>query len=277
MKSFKPMSKPEFEGLKRFIYQQSGLYFSEAKTYFLENKLSKRLIELGFTNFQDYLDFLKGERDTNELHRLFEVVTTNETSFYRNPQQIEALTDHILPRLVGQARNQKRNRLKIWSAACSSGEEPYSLAMALLEHQSRWQGLKIKIEACDLSHRALDQGKKGLYAAYSMRNLPEPMRAKYFEEKDGFFQISDKVRGMVHFSFRNLMEADGKSRSYDAVFCRNLLIYLDLDSKRKVVENLYQALRTRGYLFIGPSESLHNVHKNFELEHFVRALVYLKN
>lgn len=271
----------EFVNLRDFIYEQSGIYVADNRKYLLENRLSNRLKELGLKGFAEYFYYLKydpGRR--RELNRLFEVVTTNETSFYRNPPQLKVFQDVILREILDAQRKLGRRELHIWSAGCSTGEEPYTLAIMLHEVlRSEIGAWNIRITANDLSEGVLHSARRGLYSDYSLRTTPKEIVARYFEDDgSGKFKISASVRSLVHFGQINLsdrMQVKRVERS-QIVFCRNVIIYFDEEMKRQVIGSFYDNLLPSGFLFIGHSESLHNLSRAFKPVHHPGAIVYKK-
>ncbi len=265
------ISDDTFRQLRDFIYGKSGIYISDTKKYLLENRLYKRLQERRLNSYEDYLYLIKYSHDGDELKRLFDVVTTNETYFFREPLQFEVLTREIIPPLL---RNGSGN-VKIWSAACSTGEEPYTIAM-LLKETPEMKGLRTEIVASDISEGVLASARKGVYSSYSVRNVPERYLKKYFTNSDDLYTLDPGIKSMVRFMNVNLVD-DGHVRTlrnFDVVFCRNVLIYFDDSAKKKAVSNIYDALKPGGHLFVGTSESLHNVTRAFRPVVFNKTLVY---
>ena len=278
MNSIEKLSKEDFQALREYIYAVSGLFFSDAKLYFVENRISKRLNNLKMNSYQEYLDFVKRPSSKEERLSLFDAITTNETSFYRNPPQIDAFATSILPKVVANIKASGRRTLRVWSAACSSGEEPYTLAMILEDRKDLLDGLRVEIVATDISQDVLDKVKTAIYQPYTMRNLSDKFKNNFFVKEGNNFRIIEPLRQMVRSSFFNLVDYNGylKYRGMDVIFCRNVLIYFDLKVKREIIKSFYQNLNPNSYLLIGHSESLHNINKDFKLEHFSRALAYLK-
>lgn len=270
------LSAAVFAGLRDFIYEQSGLYFQDNKKYVLEGRLQARLKERNCASFEEYYHLLKFDawRD-RELHALFNLVTTNETYFYRDQMQLQAFTDVILPAAV-QA-NRTTRQLRLWSAACSTGDEPYTLAILLLERPDL-AGWTIEILASDISEAALNTARKGVYGEYAVRHVPPAVREKYFTVEDGQYVLAAKAKRLVKFANMNLYEAPRLKmiRGLDAVFCRNCLIYFDERAKQQIVNSLYDCLRPDGHLVIGFSESLHALSRAFRPVHANRAVVYQK-
>jgi chemotaxis protein methyltransferase CheR len=277
MAAIEKLSTDLYHQLRDFIYEQCGIFFSDAKLYFIENRISKRLEALQLKSYRDYLTLLKSPSRRDELSNLFDQITTNETSFYRNPPQFEALRQFIFPRLIEQAKKRNQTLLKIWSAACSSGEEPLTLAMEALEVEHLWRGMQLQIVATDISKEILDKAETGLYSDYSMRNLPDTFK-KHFKPCNGHFLVNPRLKSMIRYRLFNLVDYPGYAnyRSFDLIFCRNVLIYFDLPVKRNIIAQFYKSLNPNGYMVIGHAESLHNVNQDFKLEHFSRAIGYIR-
>lgn len=260
-----------FRQIRDFIYERSGIYITDSKKYLIENRLSKRIEDRRLKSFEDYLTLLKNDHE--ELTRLYDAITTNETYFFRENQQIEVLVNNLIPRIT-EAKGSRD--IRIWSAACSTGEEPYAIAIMLLENIP---GLRFEIFASDISESVLSSAKKGVYTSYSVRNVPSVLLNKYFRRNGQMlYELDHSLKKFVNFTNINLID-DRKMRSVkgmDVIFCRNVLIYFDDRAKQKVVSLLYDSLRQGGYLFVGTSESLHNVTRAFRPLIFEKVVVYQK-
>ncbi len=278
MGSVEKLKPEDFKLLRDYIYANSGLFFSDAKVYFVESRVSKRLKEHDLTSYQDYLTMLKRPGSRNEHFKLFDAVTTNETSFYRNPPQVDAFANDVLPKVVKEIKARGQRTLRIWSAACSSGEEPYTLAMILEDKKSLLEGLRIEVHGTDISQEILAKCRGATYQAYTMRNLSDKYKRLFFTKDGDNFKITDSVKKKVRVAYFNLVDYPGyiKYRNMDIIFCRNVLIYFDIKVKREIVKSFYNSLNKDGYLFIGHSESLHNVNRDLKMEHYTRALAYRK-
>uniref|UniRef100_A0A7C4AIG4 protein-glutamate O-methyltransferase n=1 Tax=Thermodesulfovibrio aggregans TaxID=86166 RepID=A0A7C4AIG4_9BACT len=275
--SYKMISDEVFVQLRDFIYEKTGIYVPDSKKYFLENRLSRILKDKNLQSFEDYLYFLKYSANKHDLSRLFDSVTTKETFFFREPQQLEVFVDILLPQILRENSHKGRKDIKIWSAACSTGEEPYTIAMLLLEKPEAAL-FKKEIYASDISEGALNSARRGIYSAYSVRNIPQQYLVKYFKDSEGVYILSDTVKSMVKFMNINLVdEKDVKQlKGIDIVFCRNVLIYFDDKAKKKAISYIYDILRPEGFLFVGTSESLHNITKAFRPIVINKVVVYQK-
>lgn len=272
------MSPPEFKQLRDFIYAKSGIFFNESKMYFLENRLTRRLQELNFKSYSDYLTLLQGPKGTEELKKLFVEITTNETSFWRNPPQIEAFQNIVLPEAAKKARERNQTKLRIWSAACSSGEEPYTLAIVCQELKDTvLKGLTIEIFGTDISEKVLAQAQDGIYGSYTLRNLtPEQLNRHFISLGGDLFQVKPELPKMITYKHFNLVDYAGYKQigMFDVIFCRNVLIYFDDTVKASVLKGFHGQLHPAAYLMVGHSESIHAYNIGFELLHFSKAMGY---
>jgi len=271
------MTEETFKQLRDFIYEKTGIYVPDNKKYFLENRLSRILKEKNFRSFDDYLYFLKYSANRHDFSKLFDSVTTNETFFFREPQQFEVLTNNLLPQIIKENTQMGRKDIKFWSAASSTGEEAYTIAMLLLE-KPELVSIRKEIYASDISEAVLMSAKKAMYGSYSVRNVPPQYMAKYFKDSGGIYILSDAVKSMVKFMSINLIEEKEvkQLKGIDVVFCRNVLIYFDDKAKKKAVSLIYDVLRPKGYLFVGTSESLHNITRAFRPMVINKVVVYQK-
>lgn len=275
------LSDNDFVQFRDFVYSHCGIYFHASKKYFLESRIQRRMEAVGQSSLQGYYKQIatKGA-PTEELKRLLDEVTTNETCFFRNMPQLAALEKQLLPEVAEAKGKIGFRKLRIWSAASSSGEEPYTLAMLLLEKRATLlKDWIIEIVGTDINETVLAQAREGVYNSYSVRNTPENYLKKYFrKEGEGKYILSPDVRKFVTFSHMNLYD-DTKMlfmKSFDFIFCANVLIYFDMASKSKVVQHFYNNLQPYGYFFIGQSESLHGVNDKFKTVHFPGGFAYKK-
>ncbi|MCX7880620.1 MAG: protein-glutamate O-methyltransferase CheR [Ignavibacteria bacterium] len=272
-------SDEAFIELRDIIYKASGIFYSESKKYLLESRIQKRLVTLKLRTFHDYVEYIKNPLNKDELKLLFDVITINETYFFRAEQQFEALEKIVFPEIIRNKDSLSSPIVKIWSAASSTGEEPYTIAMIILEKvKPLYPKVQFQILGSDISNQVLEAARNGVYKDYSVRNMPENYLKKYFVVKDGLYYLKDEVKSIVRFTNINLFEPSQVRMvgSCDVIFCANVLIYFDIVAKQKVVSLLYEVLNPGGYLFIGYSESLHGVSKAFKLVHLPRAIAYKK-
>ena len=267
------MTLAEFRSLRDFIYAKSGIFFSESKQYFLENRLSKRVAELKLRSYGDYLSLLQGAQGAAELKQLFVEITTNETSFWRNPPQIEAFQNIVLPDAAKQARERGQSRLRLWSAACSSGEEPYTLAMICHDLKDT------VLRGTDISEKVLAHAQDAVYNSYTLRNLtPEQLQRHFVPLGKDLFQLKPEVQRLTTLRHCNLVDypAYRQLGAFDVIFCRNVLIYFDEAAKAQVLKGFHGQLHPKAYLLVGHSESIHAFNTGFELLHFSKAMGYRK-
>lgn len=273
------MSPAEFEELTAYICEKTGVAFRENKKYLLESRLAPRLQELGCRSYSDYIQLLKNEQGQTEFLKLASSITINETSFMRNLPQLMVFKDQILPELAAQLQRGERHNVRIWSAGCSSGEEPYTLAMLACESQAFSPFLrKIEIFATDIDQEILEVARTGVYRQSSLRNTPANLRMKYFKQSAGGYIITQKIKSVVRFSNLNLVDYTRLKllRNIDIIFFRNVMIYFDQNARKRIIAHMYDALREGGFLFLGHSESLHGISKAFRLVSYGNSMVYKK-
>jgi len=274
------MSEEEFRLLRDLVYSHCGLWFDDQNAYLLEKRLIRRLIVNQLKTFREYYQFLRFNRKReNELEEIMDLLTTNETYFFREEYQLKAFTDEIVPELCTAKGTKKTDRrIRVWSAGCSTGEEPYTIAMLLLE-MDYLRDWSIEIIGTDISQRVLHHARRGIYGSSAFRSTDDYFRRKYFEQQqDGNYRVMDNVRKLVTISHLNLLDSTRMRMlgNFDLIFCRNVIIYFDQVAKKKVVESFYQVLRESGYLLLGHSESLMNLTTLFTLRHFKNDMVYQK-
>jgi chemotaxis protein methyltransferase CheR len=249
-----------FRGFVSLIYREAGIHLSDAKEALLVGRLSRRVKALGLRGFRDYLERVQG--DAVERVEMLNCIATNETHFFREPSHFALLRDRVLPQLLASAAAGERARtIRVWSAGCSSGEEPYSLAMLLRDTLADWT---IDILATDISTRILDKAREALWPVRKAEEVPAPYLRRFMlkgtRAQDGMMKAGDEIRSLVRFARLNLNdEAYAVDGRFDLIFCRNVLIYFDNASKRGVVNRLIQHLTPSGLLFVGHAESLNGV------------------
>lgn len=271
---------PELLRIRDLVYQVAGIFHPDNKLRLLLDRCSRRMKELKTASLREYLECLtvKPIRHT-ELVALLNEITIGETCFFRNQPQLDALRQIVIPKLIGSAANLPARHLRIWSAGCSTGEEPYTLAMLFEESQSQLRDWTVEILATDLNENSLSHAKNALYGAYSMRHMPANFTQKYFTPSGEQQQLKTVVRNRVNFSRLNLSDDNRMifMKNLDIIFCCNVLIYFDLASKRRVIDHFHKNLRPHGYLFLSHSESLYGVNSAFRLVHFPGSTAYIKN
>jgi len=273
------MSLDDFKMIRDFIHEKSGMYFAENKMYLVKNRLQKRMTELDIKTVRDYFYHVKYDVSLNEFNRLMALVTTNETSFYRNEPQLLSFSDEVLPQMVDEKiKGRGPKSIRIWSAGCSTGEEPYTLAIILLERLINLTGWNVEIIANDISEQVLHNARKGEYSGLTLRNIKPNLLERYFTKVDDKYRVRPEVKALVKYSHLNLNEPRKISMmsNMDVVFCRNVMIYFSDEVKKQLVRGFFNSLRPGGYLYIGHSETLHGISKAFKLVYFKNALVYRK-
>lgn len=273
-----PLSDDVFRLLRDLIHDYCGIFFDDGSKFLLQRRLNRRLEQRQLKSFEQYYHFLRYDRKRDEeLAVLVDNLTTNETYFFREAPQLRAFSEEILPEL--RERLAGRKRLRIWSAGCSTGEEPYTIAIMLLESGDWWRDWEIEILGSDINQRVLHTARKGVYKKNAHRATSPEMLSRYFlDEGRGDYRIIDRVRELVSFSYVNLLDPYKTSliRDLDVIFCRNVIIYFDREAKRKVIESFSEKLREGGYLLLGHSESLINISNAFVLRTLRNDMVYQK-
>lgn len=263
-----------FRRLREAIYARTGMWFADSSKYLLQKRLSPRARELNFDSFQKYFYFLQYDpRSDAEFDQIYDLVTTNETYFFREPAQLAAFVEEIIPDLLSRKSLKK---IRIWSAGCSSGEEPYSLAM-LLQEAGYYEHASFEIFASDLNQQVLSKARRGHYRETAFRATDPAIRDKYFtRQPDSSWHLHDDIRNRVSFGRLNLYDQARVSLlgHLDVILCRNVIIYFDDASKRVVVSNFYNRLNEGGYLLLGHSESLISLSTEFKLRHLTNDMVY---
>lgn len=274
------LSPQGFNTWRKYIYDSCGIYFQDNKKYLLESRLLKRIKFLGLETYDEYFDFVRfNTKGLTEKKYLYEAITINETFFFRNQPQLDAMVATIIPELIKQKSNGGKTKIKIWSAASSSGEEAYSVAMVISDLiKPKYPNVEFEIVGTDINFAVVETAKRGVYREYSIRNAPAYYLKKYFKFNNGEYEIDDSIKKMATFKIMNLFDDAGMKTmlSYDIIFCANVLIYFDAASKIKVVSNLYNALNRNGYLFIGYAETLHGISNAFKIISYPKTIGYKK-
>lgn len=276
-----PMNSKEFMEIQKYIYDLVGIAIPERRKYLLENRLGPRLVELGLRNFGEYLMALRhGPRKEAELKYFFSKITTNETSFFRDIKQLEVFQEHVLMPLLKEREAAGKKSLNIWSAGCSSGEEPYTLGIMLHEAlRMSIIGWKIQITANDLSTDMINKARAGVYSEYALKTTSSDILNRYFTSESGGFKIHPKVQKLVSFGLINLNDKLALKRvpRSHIIFCRNVIIYFDDAMKQKVIAGFYDNLLPGGYLVLGHSETIHKVSRAFQPLIKPGGIVYRKS
>ena len=251
-----------FSRFQRLILQEAGIWLGDSKSALLCGRLSRRLRALGIASLGQYYDLVVQPENQEERALMVDAITTNETRFFRDPRHFEFLEQRVIPRWRAEAQQGRRRKtIRLWSAGCSSGEEPYSLAMLLARHLPVEQGWNVTIFATDISTRMLAQARAGVYSVTKSTDIPEPLlrdhMLKGIEQQAGQMKVMPEIRAMVDFQSLNLARGPYPPDShFDAIFCRNVLIYFDARTKQGAVEHLLRCLARAGLLFVGQAENL---------------------
>ena len=269
----------DFTLFQNLISQETGIYFSHDRKQHLQMALDERLVKGDYGSYRDYYHFIQSHPHREaEVRHLITLITVGETSFFRNAPHFEALRNLVLPEIIERKRK-SRKIIRIWSAGCSRGSEPYSIAMALQETLPSPQDWSISIFATDINHHVLDFAQKGVYTLRDLSNVPEEYIQRYFHKSDQHYQVVDQIKKHVKFSYHNLAKSSFRSpevESLDIVFCRNVTIYFDLQTTKRIVEQFYDCLSDGGYLFIGHAETLWQITDKYELIECPQTYIYKK-
>jgi len=279
-----PLTEAELKLLQALVYQECGMHFDERRTHFLQDRLHRRLKECQLDSFYSYYRLLISTNGKEELSRLLENLTVNETSFFRNKAQLDLFHKHVLDELLHKKQARRDYTLKIWSAGCSTGQEPYTIAMlvcdALAYYYPRnslpvtnisprplvpppW---RVEVMASDISYSVLRAGQEAVYNETQMATVDYSYRLRYFDKVGDRYAVKKAVKEIVHFDFHNLKTEYLPQRN-DVIFCRNVMMYFDEPEQRRLVDKFYRCLNPDGYLFVGHAESLLGLTDTFSMVH----------
>lgn len=257
-------TQKDFDHLRKLVTQHSGITLSDAKKSLVYGRLARRLRKLGLTSFKEYCQILDGG-DEEELSNFINAITTNLTSFFRENHHFDFLNKKLLP---AYKQNNSSRRLRIWSAGCSTGEEPYSIAATLYDFFKADTGWDIKILATDLDTNVVAHGKAGIYNEKTIEDLSSQQRQRWFKKgtgtNEGMYRVIPEIRQMITFRPLNLMREWPMKNQFDIIFCRNVVIYFDKEAKKKLFERYANIMPDDGYLFIGHSENLFRTSDRFD-------------
>lgn len=268
------VTEEEFRRLCEFVYRRTGMIFGEAKRYYVERRISERMAAIGAKTFPDYFTFLRGDVN-GEVEQFVNIMTVNETYFLREQDQLECLTSQILDQRLQVKPNSEP--IRIWSIPCSTGEEPYSIAIWLLEHWPQVDAHQIEIVGSDINTEVLGAAREGYFGQRALMHLNPQLVTKYFEPAgEGQWRIIEDLRGSVNFTSANLVDPAGTGvhGRFDVIFCRNVLIYFDDAARRTAAENLYENLAPGGFICLGHSESMSRISPLFEAVRCNNSIVY---
>jgi len=270
------MTNEEYHLLRNLVYEECGIWLKDDKKTFLMNRALKRMNALNVTSYYRYFKLLtdRAERE-HELLAFLGALTINETAFFRNRPQMDVFANIVLPEIVSKKREQNDFTLKIWSAGCSTGQEPYTLAMIIKDRLLDLKNWNVTILASDLCLTALAAAEKGIYPPEKLEGIDQRLINWCFLKVDGGYKVSDELKKMVVFDYHNLMNENG-AKDLDVIFCRNVLIYFDELTQKKVIEKFHRSLVKNGYIFLGHSETLQGVNEDFVFIHHNKGTAYRK-
>ncbi|MFH1135609.1 MAG: protein-glutamate O-methyltransferase CheR [Pseudomonadota bacterium] len=269
-----------FEKIADVVYRQTGLRYETKKMYFLSKRIEKRATTLGLATLEDYVKILKySDPRGQELQSLIELLTVNETYFFRDFRQLTAFAEHCLEEVAQKKRIARKKRIRIWSAGCSTGEEPYTLGIILREMLEDFSEWDITILATDIDRNVVNTAKKRCYSKTSLRDVPSEYLRRYFMPgSNGDYKLCADFSPMINFEYLNLMDKTAlrQHQGFDFIFCRNVLIYFDEVSRKQVVDHFYMALNPGGFVFLGSSESVGQINTAFKVKRTGDHLVYYR-
>jgi len=286
-----PLTDPELKLLQTLVYQECGMHFDERRTHFLRDRLQRRLKACNMHSFYSYYQLLTSREGKKELSALLENLTVNETSFFRVRPQLDLFQKVILEEILKRKQERKDWTLRIWSAGCSTGQEPYTLAIMVCDALAYYYlrnplpfamptpkplippPWKVEILASDINYSALLTGQQGNYSETQMETVDYTTRLRYFDKIGDKYAVKPKLKELVSFDFHNL-KADFLPQRNDAIFCRNVMIYFDEPEQKRLIDKFYRCLNPEGYLFVGHAESLFGLTKKFHMIHQNNATVY---
>ncbi len=272
------ISLTEFQLLRDYIEQHSGISLSDDKMYLIETRLSPLMVESGFQSYRDFYHFAIQDSSNRIRHKIIEAISTNETFWFRDTYPFAILNEVLLRQYADDIKNRQRKRIKIWSAACSTGQEPGSIAMTILEFARRnpwFDPSLVEIIATDISKIMLFLATAGRYDSLSMsRGLPLEMKERYFTKSGSVWVINDDVKKLITYKQINLIESFHHYGRHDIIFCRNVLIYFAKEQKQMIIKQIAELLRPGGYLFLGASEPIIYYSQEYEMMRHALGLYY---
>lgn len=268
------LSESEFRLFRDLIYEECGFSFKDEKRAFLESRLRKRMDNLGVKTAYEYYHLVRHSQvKAQELPMLLDVLMICETSFFRNMPQFDLLKDEVLGDIIARKQRVGSRLIRVWSAGCSTGQEPYTAVMLLLETLPDPSSWSIRVFASDLSYTALERAQSGLYRPDQVKGVESPYLEKYFKYENGCYAVSDFVKRHVIFDYHNLKHDNGL-RGLDIVFCRNVMIYFDVEEQRRLVSRFANCLVPGGYMFLGHAESVQGLSSRFNMVHKNKGIAY---
>ena len=272
------LSPIQFRRLRDMVYEHAGLFYEDSKQYFVEKRVERRMEVIGTMNPDEYLRRLDADIGRTELHNLIEELTVKETYFFRDLPQLDGFSQKVLPRLIAAKRQAGNLTLRIWSAACSTGEEPYTLAIIVRQALPDLADWRVEVLATDVDRDALRAAHRGSYGARSVKDVPPHLLRDCFTLAEGKWHVAPDIRKLVSVQQVNLIDKQvmRRMRGFDIIFCRNVLIYFDDSSRRLTLGYFYDALDPGGYVFLGHSESVGRITAAFRIQRLDDFLCYSK-
>lgn len=271
------LTDKDFRLISQLVYDHCGINLHEGKKELIRARLAKKLRAGKFTSFPEYMEHVQEDKSGREFSDFIDMLSTNLTSFFRENQHFEYVKNVLLPKLIEKKQKSGNNRVRVWSAGCSSGEEPYSIAITLLENlpaSGRWDA---RILATDISTRILEKAKAGVYAAERVQPVPLQEKRKYLvskkQDRQTIFEVRQSLREMITFRYLNLMDDWPIKGPLDFIFCRNVMIYFDKPTQASLVNRYWDLLGSGGVLFTGHSESLTGIEHKFK---YIQPTIYMK-
>jgi chemotaxis protein methyltransferase CheR len=279
-----PLTEAELKLLQALVYQECGMHFDERRTHFLQDRLQRRLKECQLYSFYSYYRLLISTNGKEELSKLLENLTVNETSFFRNKAQLDLFHKHVLDELLHKKQARRDYTLKVWSAGCSTGQEPYTIAMLVCDALAYYYlrnslpittisprplvppPWRVEVMASDISYSVLRAGQEAIYTETQMATVDYSYRLRYFDKVGDRYAVKKAVKEMIHFDFHNLKTEYLPQRN-DVIFCRNVMMYFDEAEQKRLVDKFYRCLNPDGYLFVGHAESLLGLTDKFTMVH----------
>jgi len=256
------MKVQDFEVYKNILHQKSGLVITPDKSYLLESRLGPVNRDFGIPDMGALTEKLRMNPDPKLVTAVVEAMTTNETMFFRDQKPFDKFRDHVVPSII---KAKGPGTIRIWSAACSSGQEPYTLGMTIKENAAKWPGVSFEIYATDLSQDILNKAREGKYSQFEVqRGMPIAMLIKYFNQTGEVWTIKDEIRNMVKYQMFNLLDPMDSMGMFDVIYCRNVLIYFDQSTKAKILEKMAGRLHKHGFLFLGGAETVLGITQAFK-------------
>lgn len=268
------LSDELFDKFIKLIYKKTGIYYEYNKKYFVQKRIEKRAEILEMDSLSEYYIMLKFAEDSSEFDQLVNDLTVNETYFFRDFPQLRNFAEDVLP--LFEKENESRKKIKIWCAACSTGEEPYTLSIILQEMLEGYEKWEVQILATDINTEVLQHARIGLYESRSVKDVPPEYLEKYFTRRHDKHLINLNVRKPITFMRINLMDENEMSNitGYDFIFCRNCLIYFDDESRKNVLSNFYRSLNPGGFIFLGHSESVGRISSAYKVQRIGDTIIY---